>query len=186
MANESGQSATSQAQDGTPNDAAATAATGAASTPEQDPVALLTSRLNGQTAKVNTLLAEKQAALDEAKTLREALEATRSEKVSVDEAAKALVAGKDTELQAERAARRADSLKLRFPETFSVLGDKVAVGLDESALAANEARLTAGSGTPTPTQHSEHRSSAGAGTPHEETAAEAIARLEKMPMPVGW
>jgi cell wall-associated NlpC family hydrolase len=185
MANESGQSATSQAQDGTPNDAAATAAAGAASTPEQDPVALLTSRLNGQTAKVNTLLAEKQAALDEAKTLREALEATRSEKVSADEAAKALVAEANKAIEIERTAHRADTLKVRFPETFAVLGD-AAMALTEANLAANEARLTAGSGTPTPTQHSEHRSSAGAGTPHEETAAEAIARLEKMPMPVGW
>jgi len=151
----------------------------------QDPVSLLTSRLNGQTAKVGELtgtLKAKDEALAAALARVAELEAGT---VSADEAAKAQVAAAQAELERERRERRIEGLKSRFPETFSELGEDVATVMDETKLAAIEARLTGAEGgdePPTPLRHNETKT--GTKTPaKEETAADVEARLMSMNSP---
>lgn len=153
----------------------------------KDPVSLLTSRLNGQTAKVGELTGTIKAK-DEALTAAlQKIADLESGKVSADEAATARVAAAEAALTKERNERRVDSLKTRFPESFSVLGD-AAFGLDEAALAANEARLLGDGGDnepPTPLRHNETRIGAPASAAKPETAADVRARLESTPLPWG-
>jgi hypothetical protein len=179
---------TQSGADGDPEDAGANAPAGEGSKSTQDPVSLLTSRLNGQTAKVGELtgqLSAKDQALKDALARIADLE---TGKVSAEEAATARVAAAQAELERERNERRADSLKTRFPETFSVLGD-AAFALEESALAANEARLLGDEGEgesdpPTPLRHNENRSGAPKGGKEaERTAADVRATLEATPLP---
>ncbi len=167
-------------------DANAAAADGAKE--PKDPVSLLTSRLNGQTAKVGELTTQKTAAETALAAALARVTELESGKVSADEAATARVAAAEAALTKERNERKTDSLKARFPESFSVLGD-AAFSLDETALAANEARLLGDGGStdeepPTPLRHNETRSGApkgGAAKP--ETAADVRARLEATPIP---
>lgn len=171
---------------GDADDAAATAAATPASKAAKDPVSLLTSRLNGQTAKVGELTGQitvKDAALEaQAKIIAD----LQSGKTTADEAATARVNAANAELAKERAERRTDSLKTRFPETFSVLGE-AAFALEETALAANEARLLGDGGSdepPTPLRHNESRSGAPkGGDAKPETAADVAARLMATPVP---
>lgn len=163
----------------------ATAPAAAASTAGQDPVSLLTSRLNGQTAKVGELTAQKKAAEDALEAALKRVADLEAGTVSAEEAAKAQVAAAQAELAKERTARRIDGLKSRFPETFSELGEDVAAVMDETKLAAIEARLTGDAGgdePPTPLRHNETKS--GTRTPaKEETAADVEARLLSMNTP---
>lgn len=166
-------------------DAAATAAA-AASKAASDPVSLLTSRLNGQTAKVGELTGQKKAADEALAAALAKIADLESGKVTADEAATARVNAANAELAKERNERRTDSLKARFPETFSVLGE-AAFALEETALAANEARLLGDEGeTPTPLRHNETRTGATKGADAKpETAADVRARLEATPFPWG-
>lgn len=170
----------------TPEAEAAQAAETEGSKGGEDSVSKLTSRLNGQTAKVGVLTNEKKTLEAQLAEARAEVKALRDGTVSADEAAKAEVAAAKAELEEERRARRTESLKSRFPETFEVLGD-AAFALDESALAANEARLlgeTGGEEPPTPLRHQETRSTS---TKKDEgkakTAADYAAELEAMPTP---
>lgn len=175
--------------------AAGAAAAGASGSGTPDQVSLLTSRLNGQTAKVGELtrqLGEKDSAIT---ALQAQIDAFEKGKVGADEAAKAQVAAIQKVLDEERAARRTDGLKARFPETFAVFGDTAST-FTEDVLAASEARLVKGGGAaeseedepPTPQTHNESRSaSMGAGKAAKpETAADIRARLEATPWPEEW
>lgn len=177
---------TDDTQSGSAGDATAADAQASADAASKVPneVSLLTSRLNGQTAKVGELtgtLKAKDEALAAALKRVADLEAGT---VSADEAAKAQVAAAKAELESERRERRVDSLKTRFPESFSVLGD-AAFSLDETSLAANEARLLGDAGgdePPTPLRHNETKSSAPAKA-KEESAKDVEARLLATPVP---
>jgi len=167
-------------------------ASGAPAKGTQDQVSLLTGRLNGQTAKVGELtrqLAEKDSALT---ALQARITEFESGKVSADEAANARVAAIQKELDTERAARKTDTLKARFPETFSVFGDTAST-FTEDVLASSEARLTgAGDGgeggsaePPTPGVHNESKT----GKPAEkkpESLEDMKARIIATPLPDGW
>lgn len=171
---------------GAPDDAAASAAASDGAKGGTDQVSLLTSRLNGQTAKVgelNGLLTAKDDALKAALARVAELE---TGKVSSDEAAKAQVAQAQQALEAERRERRLDGLKTRFPEAFSELGADIASVMDETKLAAIEARLTGGAGSeepPTPLKHNETKTGAPRQAAKAETAADIEARLLATPMP---
>ena len=139
------------------------------------------SRFNGLNAKFGATQAELKAEKEAREKIAAELEAVRSGKVSADEAAQAKVNEVLTALEAERTARKVESLKAKFPETFDLLGESMAA-FDESALAANEARLTGDGGEPTPLKHNEARS--GTRKPaQEETAADVEARLLSMKVP---
>ena len=186
---DSGDAPADAAQDPTPDSGEGS---GAATPPvNQDPVSLLTSRLNGQTAKVGELTNLLKKAQDDATALAARVKAFEEGKVGADEAATARVATLQQELEAERTARRVETLKSRFPETFTVLGDQVAAVMDESALAAAEARLqgtAAPAEPPTPERHGEARGgqqSAGNRT-KPQTASDIEARLLSLPLPDGF
>lgn len=171
---------------GDPDDDAGAAAAAGSKEPK-DQVSLLTSRLNGQTAKVGELTTQKTAAETALASALERIAAFEAGKVSADEAATARVAAAEAALTQERNQRKADSLKARFPETFSVLGD-AAFTLAEDALAANEARLLGEGGEdndpPEPLRHNETRSGAAkGGAAKPETAADVAARLIATPVP---
>lgn len=168
-------------------------ASGAAAKGGQDQVSLLTSRLNGQTAKVGELtrqMGEKDSTI---KALQEQIKAFESGKVSADEAANARVAAIQKELDAERASRKTDMLKARFPETFSVFGDTAST-FTEDVLAASEARLKgAGEGgeggeadePPTPGVHNESKTSTAAAK-KPPTLKDMEAQIIATPLPDGW
>lgn len=150
-----------------------------------DPVSLLTSRLNGQTAKVGELTTTLSAKEEALKAALQRVADLESGKVSAEDAAKAQVEAMRAELEAERRSRRVDSLKSRFPETFSVLGE-AAFSLDEAALASNEARLIGGSGgqePPQPLRHNETRTGAPKQAAKEKSAADYRAELLATPVP---
>lgn len=178
---------TDAGQDGSPDAGASQDATAEGTKAGTDNVSLLTSRLNGQTAKVGTLTTEKATLVAEKAALEQQLREALDGKVSSDDAAKALVAAKDKELADERNARKAESLKVRFPETFDVLGD-AASSLDEAALAAAEARLKGDSGeeSPTPRVHNESKTKTTTAVKKEESAADIEARLLSMALPEAW
>lgn len=167
------------------------AAAGASAQGGQDQVSLLTSRLNGQTAKVGELTTQKAALESERAALAQRIADLESGKVSAEEAANARVKAIQSELEQERAARRTEAMKARFPETFSVFGDTAST-FTEEVLAASEARLVGGgegnTEPPTPQTHNESRSSTtGATKPAKApTSAELRAKLEAMPLPDGW
>lgn len=170
----------------TPNPAGSTDPAGEGSG-QPDEVSLWRSRFNGQTAKVTELTKAQEQTNARIASLEAELAKAREASASADEAAKALVAQARAELEQERSARRIDSLKARFPETFTLLGD-AAAGLTEENLAANEARLTGTAGStepPTPLRHNESKTSGGAtgGQKKERTAADIRAELESMPSP---
>lgn len=176
--------------DGGNADAGASAQGGA------DQVSLLTSRLNGQTAKVGELTRQATEKDSTITALQARIAEFEAGKVSADEAANARVAAIQKELDTERAARKTDTLKARFPETFAVFGDTAST-FTEDVLAASEARLVKGGGDagsdedaepPTPQTHNESRSASAAGTKaaKPETAADIRARLEATPWPEEW
>jgi len=172
---------------GDPADDASEDAGAAGSTGGAVDASLLLSRLNGQTAKVGELTNAQKADRARIKELEAALTEAQGGTASADEAAKALVAAKQKELDDERAARRLDGLKGRFPETFTEVGDAAASLLTETQLAALEARLTGDEGEPpTPGRHNESKTAKGSeAAKKEETGDEIAARLLKMPVP-GW
>lgn len=180
---------TQDASAGTQTDDAATAASKGGSQGGQDQVSLLTSRLNGQTAKVGELTGTIKAKDARISELETALEDLRTGKVSSEDAAKAQVDSIQKLLDAERAGRRTDALKGRFPEAFSELGDDIAAVMDETKLAAIEARLTGSAGEsgedepPTPLRHNETKTGGTSKVAKEETAADVEARLLSMPAP---
>jgi hypothetical protein len=170
--------------------AAGAAAAGASAQGGQDQVSLLTSRLNGQTAKVGELTTQKTALESERDALKQRIADLEGGKVSAEEAANARVTAIQSELEQERAARKTEALKARFPETFSVFGDTASTFTEET-LAASEARLVNGGAAaepPTPETHNESRSgTTGAAKPAKApTSAELRAKLEGMPLPDGW
>lgn len=140
------------------------------------------SRFNGLNAKYGTTQAELRAEREAREKIAAELEAVRSGKVSADEAAQAKVNEVLTELQAERTARKVESLKAKFPETFDVFGETAAT-FEESVLAASEARLAGGGDDPTPLRHNESRSGSTRKPAQEETAADVEARLMSMKVP---
>lgn len=167
-------------------------ASGAPANAGKDQVSLLTSRLNGQTAKVGELtrlLTEKDSSIT---ALQARITEFEGGKVSADEAANARVAAIQKELDNERAARKTDTLKARFPETFSVFGDTAST-FSEEVLAASEARLK-GAGEadggsadepPTPQRHNESKTS-GAAAQKPETLADMEAKVLATATPDGW
>jgi len=174
----------------TPAPEGAQAPSGEGSQGGQDQVSLLTSRLNGQTAKVGELsniLKTKDQELADALARVKALE---EKTVSADEAANARVAELQKAIDAERDARRVDALKARFPESFASLSDQVAGAMDEAGLAALEARLTKGAAAPeppTPDQHGGARGGTSAGASNRPATADDIeARLMSLPLPDGF
>src|SRR5689334_2914255 len=140
------------------------------------------SRFNGLNAKFGTTQAELKAEKEAREKIAAELEALRSGKVSADEAAQAKVNEVLTALEAERTARKVESLKAKFPETFEVFGDAAAT-FEEGVLAASEARLAGEGADPTPLKHNESRSSAGSKKPAEKTAADVEAELLSMKVP---
>lgn len=178
------------------NDGSAGAgAAGASGQGGADQVSLLTSRLNGQTAKVGELTRQATEKDSTIAALQARIAEFEAGKVSADEAANARVAAIQKELENERASRKTDTLKARFPETFAVFGDTAST-FTEDVLAASEARLVKGGGAesgednepPTPQTHNESRSaSSGTGKAAKpETAADVRARLEATPWPEEW
>lgn len=140
------------------------------------------SRFNGLNAKFGATQAQLDAEKKARADLAAELEALRSGKVSADEAAQAKVNEVLTALEAERTARKVESLKAKFPETFEVFGETAAT-FEESVLAASEARLAGAGDDPTPLRHNESRSGAARKPAQEETAADVEARLLSMKVP---
>jgi hypothetical protein len=134
---------------GDPNAAGSTDPNATGSPSTGDPVSLLTSRLNGQTAKVGELTGQNKTLAEEIAKRDKLIADLQSGKVSAEESAKALVEAKDKELATERAARALEARKAKFPESFSVLGDSIA-SLDDATLAASEARFAGTGEPPTP------------------------------------
>lgn len=139
--------------------------------------------LQGKFGETQNQLKAEQAARAKAEA---DLEALRTGKVSAEEAAQAKVDQIARELEAERQARKVESLKVRFPETFDVFGD-TAASFDEATLAASEARLGGGESPadgPTPRKHNESRAgSTGRKPESEKTAADIEAELLSTPVP---
>ena len=173
---------------GTPDgaDASASASQGSQGS---DQVSYWQGRFNGQTAKVGELTGQIKAKDSRISELEAALNDALTGKVSAEDAAKTLVAKMQKELEQERTGRRTDTLKTRFPEAFGELGDDIASVMDESKLAAIEARLKGGAPVeddepPTPLRHNETRNGATrGGQAQEESAADVKARLISSPMP---
>lgn len=143
------------------------------------------SRFKGLQGKFDATQNQLKAEQEKAAKLAADIEALRTGKVSAEEAAQAQVNQIKQELEAERTARKIEGLKTRFPEAFGELGDEIAAVMDETRLAAIEARLAGGESPEggTPLKHNESRISAGAKKPAEETAADVEARLLSMPLP---
>ena len=145
------------------------------------------SRFKGLNAKFGTTQTELQAEKEARAKAEAELEALRTGKVSAEEAAKSQVEQARAELEAERKARRIDSLKAKFPEAFGELGDEIASVMDEARLTAIEARLGGGespAGDPTPRKHNESRSATSGKKPEsEKTAADIEAELLSMTVP---
>jgi hypothetical protein len=83
---------------GDPNAAGSTDPNATGSPSTGDPVSLLTSRLNGQTAKVGELTGQNKTLAEEIAKRDKLIADLQSGKVSAEESAKALVEAKDKEL----------------------------------------------------------------------------------------
>lgn len=143
------------------------------------------SRFKGLQSKFEATQTQLKAEAEaKAKALAD-LEAIRTGKVSSEQAAQAQVDAIKAELETERKQRRVDSLKSKFPEAFSELGDDIASVMDETRLASVEARLAGGESPEggTPRKHNESRTQSGTKRPAEESAADIEARLLSMPVP---
>jgi hypothetical protein len=117
--------------------------------PAQDEITTLRSRNSGLDAKVTELSKAQKAAEQRAAEAAQKLADYEAGKVGADEALRAQIAAKDTELAQVRREAALARISSKYPETFGVLGD-VAASLTDDQLAASEARMT-GSGGETST-----------------------------------
>lgn len=106
----------------------------ASATPPTQGTSELEQRLRGQTAKVNTVTAERNA-------LAQRVADLESGKIGADEALKAQLEAKDRELADLRIKAAIGPKMARFPKAAEVLGEGIG-NLPDEALADLEARLT--------------------------------------------
>lgn len=173
---------------GTPDAAASetdAAATGSGDSAAAD--ATLASRYAGQTARVNVLMGEKQAAEDRAAAAERKLQEYEAGKVNADEALRAQLAAEQAKTAAAEQKAALALVKAQYPETFAEFGDLVA-GWPEDKLAAAEARLSGvvTPQSPTPKRMNESKTTTGTAAPKpatEKTFEELKAEFVALPGP---
>jgi len=116
--------------------------------PVRDEAADLRQRLAGQTAKVNSLNDQLKAALAASAAAQAALdEAMKTGKLG-EEATRSRLETLERELTAAKQEAAVAKLAKEYPETYGVFGDAI-VHMSPEALAAAEARFTAGASAST-------------------------------------
>lgn len=164
--------------------AAAAAASGTPNTPDE--VTTLRSRNAGLDAKVTELSNASKAALAAKEAAEQKLRDYEAGKVDADEALRAQVQAKDTELAQVRLEAKLARIEAKYPETFGVLGE-AAAALTEDQLAASEARMAGvpvESSTPTPIGGNAPRVPVGAKAIEDMSIAELEKHLRDMPRSV--
>lgn len=149
-----------------------------------DDASLLRSRLSGQTAKVNQLQAERDTIKAERDALALQVAAAQKGEVNKDEALKAQIAAKDTELAAIRQEAALARIEAKYPEAYAELGE-LAANMPADKLAALEARLTnaqTDEEPPSPRGNNGPRTT-GAAKPREESSQDILAKLKAQGLP---